>query len=63
MKLDKKKVVLKKESNDFLEKPIALSKKDRLLFVWDLTMEIYSLAGEFDVKSRLQRDVITVIRQ
>ena len=39
-----------------------LKKSEALSFVWELTEEIYSLSGKFDVKSRLQRDVISVTR-
>ncbi len=40
-----------------------LKKADALSFIWDLTEEIYSLSGKFDVKSRLQRNVVSVTRQ
>ena len=32
-------------------------------FVWELTKEIYSLKAGFDPEQRLQRNVVTVIRQ
>lgn len=31
-------------------------------FVWDLTVEAYSLKGDFDAEQRLQRNVTKLIR-
>jgi hypothetical protein len=45
------------------EPPVHLKRPEALAFVWKLTEEIYSLSGRYDVKSRLQRDVITVTRK
>ena len=42
---------------------VQLKKADALSFVWELTEEIYSLSGKFDVKSGLQRDVVSITRQ
>jgi hypothetical protein len=30
--------------------------------VWELTKEIFSLSQKFDVKSRLQRDVVHIVK-
>lgn len=45
--------------DNFVDLPPA----ERVSLVWDLTEEIFSLSGEYDVKSRLQRDVITIIKK
>jgi hypothetical protein len=42
---------------------VNLSPAECLSLVWDLTEEEFSLSGEYDVKSRLQRDVVTIIKQ
>lgn len=34
----------------------------RVSFVWDLTKEVFSLSGDYDVKSRLQRNAPNFIR-
>jgi hypothetical protein len=45
--------------DDFVDLPPA----ERVSLVWVLTEEVFSLSGEYDVKSRLQRDVITIIKK
>lgn len=45
------------------EQPVTLSPSKSISFVWELTEELYSLSGEFDVKSRLQRNVVNIIRR
>ena len=42
---------------------VDLPSNERIAFVWELTREIYSLTGEYNVESRLQRDVVTIIRK
>ena len=42
---------------------VDLPPAERVSLVWDLTEEVFSLSGEYDVKSRLQRDVITIIKK
>jgi len=32
-------------------------------FMWELTMEVYSLRGNFDAEQRLQRNITKLIRQ
>lgn len=44
------------------EQRVTLSPSKSISFVWELTKEIYSLSGGFDVKSRLQRNVVNIIR-
>ncbi len=35
---------------------------EALLFVWELTKEIYSLTGKHDVESGLRRDIVTITK-
>lgn len=63
MRLNKSKVVLSKMVKSNIEEVVKMSKSDALLFVWDLTQEVYSFTRTFDAKSRLQRDVISIIRK
>lgn len=58
---DKIKISLQKDNsgNDYVSAPPA----ECLSFVWKLTKEVYSLSGEYDVESRLQRDVIHIVRK
>jgi hypothetical protein len=63
MKLNKSRVVLSKMVKSNLEEVSQLSKSDALLFVWDLTQEVYSFTRGFDAQSRLQRDAVSFIRK
>jgi hypothetical protein len=45
--------------DDFVD----LSPAERLSLVWDLTEEVFSLSGDYDVKSRLQRNVVNIIKE
>jgi hypothetical protein len=45
--------------DDFVSLPPA----ECLSYVWDLTEEVFSLSGAYDVKSRLQRDAVNIIRK
>lgn len=45
--------------DDFVDLP----PEERLSLVWELTEELFSLSGKYDVKSRLQRDVVTIIKR
>ena len=42
---------------------VNLSPSECLSLVWDLTEEVFSLSGDYDVKSRLQRNVINIIKE
>lgn len=42
---------------------VDLPPAERVSLVWDLTEEEFSFSGEYDVKSRLQRDVVTIIKR
>jgi hypothetical protein len=57
---DKIKMLEKKDNVD--DDYISTSPEECLSFIWELTKEIYSLSGEYDVESRLQRDFIHIMR-
>ena len=61
MKVDRK--IITKTNNYDEEKPVCLSKAETLAFVWELTEELFSLSGRYDVKSRLQRNVVSITRK
>ncbi len=51
------------KTHDVEESASVLSQEELLASVWELTEEIYSLAGIYDAQSRLQRDVVVVNRR
>ncbi len=63
MKLDREKIAVSKFVEDETEEAAGITKSEAFSFVWELTEEIYSLSGRYDVKSRLQRNVISITRQ
>ena len=63
MKLNRKKVSISQFVKNDFEEVAHLKKSEALSFVWELTEEIYSLTRRYDVKSRLQRNVISITRQ
>ncbi len=63
MKLNRKKVTVSQSVKNDTEEAAGIAKSEALSFVWELTEEIYSLSGRYDVKSRLQRNVISITRQ
>lgn len=56
---DKIKMLEKKDNVD--DDYVSASPEECLSFIWELTKEIYSLSGEYDVESRLQRDFIHIM--
>ncbi len=62
MRLNRNKVSIFRSIDGEREEPAHLSKSEALSFVWELTEEVFSLARGYDVESRLQRDVISLIR-
>jgi predicted GIY-YIG superfamily endonuclease len=63
MKMDRTKVRLFKHDIPKNDEYVNLPSNERISFVWDLTEEVFALSGEYDVKSRLQRNVINIIRK
>ena len=63
MKMDRKQVRIYRGTIPHNDEYVDLSPSERLSMVWDLTEEAFSLSGEYDVKSRLQRNVVNIIRK
>ncbi len=62
-KVNRKKVsIIRYDKNDTNE-VTNMTSAELLSFVWELTKEVYSLSGKYDVESRLQRDVISITRK
>ena len=55
--------VVPMKSPDAEDDFVNLPPSECLSLVWDLTEEVYSLSGDYDVKSRLQRDVVNIIKE
>jgi hypothetical protein len=63
MQLDKNQIrIVPMKSPDFAARK-AVPAVESVLFVWELTKEIYSLSGKFDVESGLQRHIVSVKRK
>jgi len=63
MKMNRKHIEVYKNKIHINDEYVDLPSNERIAFVWELTREIYSLTGEYNVESRLQRDVVTIIRK
>ena len=63
MKVDREKIRILHSPQESIEAVTHLSKGEKLSFVWELTVEIYSLSGDFDAKSRLQRNIVHFTKQ
>jgi len=63
MKLNRKKVSISQFAKNDIEEVAHLTKSEVISFVWELTEEIYSLSRKYDVKSRLQRNIISINRE
>ena len=63
MRLNRKKVSISRFAENDIEEAAHLKKSELLSFVWELTEEIYSLTRKYDVKSRLQRNAISITRK
>ena len=62
MKVNRKVARVSRPGEGGADGPSLLPPAELLAFVWDLTMEIYSLQGGFDAESRLQRDAVRLVR-
>lgn len=60
IKLQRDKVRIVKRKDDAADDYVSASPEECISFVWELTKEIYSLSGEYDAESRLQRDVVRI---
>jgi hypothetical protein len=63
MQMNRKVVTIHQNKAFHDDEYVNLPARECISFVWELTREIYSLTGEFDVESRLQRNVVNIIRK
>jgi len=63
MKMNRKHIAVNRGKTKHDDDYVDLPSYECLSFVWDLTEEVFSLSGEYDVKSRLQRNVVNIIRK
>ncbi len=63
MKMDRKQIAIYKGKIPNDDEYVDLPSNECISFVWELTEEIYALTGVYDVKSRLQRNVVNIIRK
>ena len=63
MKLNRQIIKVSKIESDKKEPPAQITMAEGISFLWELTEEIFSLSGKYDVKSRLQRHVVSITRQ
>jgi len=63
MRMDRKHIAVHKTKIPQNDEYVDLPPDECISFVWELTKEIYSLTGEYDAQSRLQRNVVNIIRK
>jgi len=63
MKVNRKMVRLFKNKSESAEEPAQMTQSEAISFLWELTEEVFSLSGGYDVKSRLQRHVVSIARK
>ena len=63
MNVDRTKTSLFKGNARPLEGAAMQSGAELLSFMWELTKEVYSLSGRYDVEQRLQRNVVRITRK
>lgn len=63
MKMNRKQVFIYRGKVPYNDEHVNLPPNECISFVWELTEEIYALTGVHDVKSRLQRNVVNIIRK
>lgn len=63
MKLNRRIVTIKTIKTAKKECPAPISMEEGFSFVWELTEEVFALSRRYDVKSRLQRHAVTIIRK
>lgn len=63
MKLNRRIVKISKMKSEKNEGPAHMTMSEGISFLWELTEEVFSLSGRYDVKSRLQRHVVSITRK
>ena len=61
--VDRKQVKIIRDMKKDIPCAVILSPAESLGMMWDLTKEVYSLSGKYDVESRLQRHIVRVIKK
>lgn len=62
MNVVKNRVLLKKITKDD-DSFVKLSPEKRVSFMWELTEELWSLAGNYNAEQRLQRNITRLIKK
>jgi hypothetical protein len=62
MRVNRKHIQISKMKSAHTETPADITKSEAISFLWELTQEVFSLSGRYDVKSRLQRHVVSITR-
>ncbi len=62
MNLDRSRISIHNSEKTGHDEVYCSDKSKALSFVWELTKEIFSLTGKYDVESRLQRNHIVITR-
>lgn len=62
MKVDRFAVTVIRSNRETTRDRHSVDPSEALLFVWELTREVYALSGEYDVESGLRRDLVIVQR-
>jgi hypothetical protein len=63
MRVDRRHIHISKIDSESKEETISMTKSEALSFVWELSKEAFSLTGSYNVKSRLQRNVVSIVRK
>jgi hypothetical protein len=63
MRVDRTRVRLLRGKEEAPEERVAMTPEEAMDFVWELSQEIFSLSGKYDVESRLQRHVVSIHRK
>ena len=62
MRVDRKHIQISGIKSGTITRDTPVTKSEAFSLVWELSSEIYSLSGKYDVESRLQRHIVSVIK-
>jgi hypothetical protein len=63
MRLDRKQVRVLRGKAEQPEDRVVMTPAEAVDLVWELSQEVFSLSGKYDVESRLQRHVVSIHRK
>ena len=63
MNVDKTRTRITQTDSTGPEERVNMSKSEAISFMWELSAEVFSLSGKYDVESRLQRHVVSLTRK